>query len=152
MAELPADPIAPPVAKPCPSCPFNRKVSPGALGGSPVETYIGQIHGPFVIACHMHIDFRDPTWDVLHRYATTPQCAGAAIFRANCHITNRLPKSIPRAAANRDIVFSNVAEFAAHHSRNRRLSARVFKAWYTPLRIMALVKEQIQRAQNGERP
>ena len=35
--------------KPCKTCPFRRDCTPGELGGSSVETFIGQAFGAFHI-------------------------------------------------------------------------------------------------------
>ncbi len=141
--------IAAAVANPCPECPFNRSVKPKALGGSSVYTYVGQIYGPFVIACHMHIDFQDPAWRDVTKYAQTPQCAGAAIIRANVGVDVLMPDAIPRAAPNRTTVFSNIVEFVAHHHETTIMSARRI---LTPKMITELVQTQIDRAKRGEAP
>lgn len=96
---------------PCQTCPFRRTCTPGALGGSPVKTYIGQTHGNFYIPCHSAIDYTDPHW---HAKATdVPHCAGAAIFRANIGMSH-LPPALMQEE-NHTEVFSNVEEFALHH-------------------------------------
>jgi hypothetical protein len=96
--------------KPCPDCPFSRKVAPGALGGSPVEVYVGQAHGPFVLACH---DAKG--YDPATVTPDSPQCAGAAIFRANIGVDRRMPSGIHRLPADHEAVFADEAEFIAHH-------------------------------------
>jgi len=142
-------PVKPAVANPCPECPFNRHVKPGTLGGSPVETYVGQICGPFIIACHMHLDFQDPTWRETTKYAQTPQCAGAAVMRANIGVDAHMPKSLPRAEKNTETVFADLAEFVVHHVPQFDVET-VRKM--LPLVTDSFVNEQIRRAQKGERP
>lgn len=141
--------LAAAVANPCPECPFNRSVKPGALGGSPASTYVGQIVGPFAIACHMHIDFQDPAWREMTRYTQTPQCAGAAVLRANINVDALMPAEMPRAKPNRESVFSDLAEFVAHHTRMSIASAR---RWLTPDVIASMLKEQIHRAERKMKP
>lgn len=142
--------IAPPVAKACPECPFNRKCKPGTLGGSSVETYVGQINGPFTLACHMHCDFSDPNWNELSKYKNTPQCAGAAIMRSNLGIADRMPAALPRLPADRENVFATMSEFARHHRPNaypgeaRRFDSRMV--------IDMLVRDQIDKFLAGQKP
>lgn len=96
---------------PCPECPFNRKVAPGTLGGSPVQTYVGQAVLPFWLPCHMSPGYKgkvsDPT--------TTQQCAGAAIFRNNIGVAAKMPAAILSLPPDRELSFSSLAEFVAHH-------------------------------------
>jgi len=101
------------VRTPCPECPWSRGVKPGALGGSPPEVYIGQAAGHYVLPCHKHCDFSDPNWRV--KAIDTPQCAGAAIFRANIGIDGYMPSKIHRLPANPVDVFATSAEFLAYH-------------------------------------
>lgn len=103
------------VKTPCPDCPFSRGVKPGALGGSSIPTYLGQAHGPFMLPCHKHCDFDDPDWKAKARY--TPQCAGAAMFRANVGVAGMMPEAIHALPSNPDQVFASAAEFLAHHSQ-----------------------------------
>ena len=102
------------VKTPCPDCPFSKRCTPGALGGSPPSVYIGQARGPFTLPCHKHCDFDDPDWK--SKSVQTPQCAGAAIFRTLAGMAGRLPKEIPLLPAN-SVVFANEYEFLAHHSK-----------------------------------
>jgi hypothetical protein len=141
--------VAAAVANPCPECPFNRRVRPGALGGSPVSTYVGQIVGPFALACHMHIDFQDPAWREMTAYTQTPQCAGVAVLRANIGIDRMLPAALPRAKPNHVSVFADLAEFVAHHTRLPLAGVR--KA-LTPSVITALLDIQINRAKAKQKP
>lgn len=98
---------------PCATCPFARTTAPGTLGGSPVETYIGQVHGPFVLPCHCAVNYDDPQWR--EKAIDTPQCAGAAIFRANVGAAAKMPAAIHKLPGGHPNVFSNEAEFVAHH-------------------------------------
>lgn len=109
------------VMSPCPDCPFSRTVKPGALGGSPPETFIGQAYGPFILPCHKTCNFSDPLWK--DKTIDTPQCAGAAIFRANIGLNGQFPAVIHQLAPNKDKVFANAAEFYAHHKQISQFEA-----------------------------
>lgn len=97
---------------PCKSCPFQRTTTPGHLGGSPTNVFIGQIHAPFFIPCHCHIDYADPEWKA--KATTVPHCAGARIFRANLGVV-ALPESIAGLPKDTTTVFATVEEFTKHH-------------------------------------
>lgn len=98
---------------PCKTCPFRRDCTPGKLGGSPIETFIGQAYGAFWIPCHELLDYKDPNW----RYQfDVPQCAGTAIYRSNCHPAVR-PRSLLVLPKDTTLVFASPAEFLAHHER-----------------------------------
>lgn len=96
---------------PCNTCPFNKKVKPGELGGSHPMVYIEQIHGPYWLPCHSHTNYKDPNWK---RDFSKPQCAGAAIFRANLQIDNKMPEFLHHLPASNQ-VFKNEEEFLLHH-------------------------------------
>lgn len=102
---------------PCSGCPFRRDIKPGELGGSPAETYVGQIVLPFWLPCHM-----SPNYQGKESKATEVcQCAGAAIFRANIGIVPPRPLlALPR---DTDKVFSTLADFYAHHKSMMRTDA-----------------------------
>lgn len=98
--------------KPCPTCPFRRTCTPGALGGeNPATTFIGQAFGNFWIPCHEQIDYTDRNWRTNY---DTPQCAGVAIYRSNAHPAERKGMNIV-LPADKDLVFASPAEFLAHH-------------------------------------
>lgn len=99
---------------PCKSCPFSRTTKPGTLGGSPTEVFVGQIHAPFIIPCHCHIDYSDPDWKT-NSVTNAPHCAGARIFRANLGIKT-LPESLAGLPQDTDKVFASVKEFVSHHN------------------------------------
>ena len=98
--------------EPCHECAFLRTCPPGLLGGSPVETYIGQALGPFSVPCHLQTDFRDPEWK--DKAWDVQQCGGLAVFRTNIGIADRMPDALPCLPASSD-VFATMAEFVAHH-------------------------------------
>lgn len=126
----------------CAECPFNREITPGTLGGSPVETYVGQIVGPFWLPCHLHSDFDDPAWkDDL----TKPQCAGAAIFRANLGIEQAMPAGLHRLPAGSDPhVFVSLQDFVAHHLQIPMIDAVEWVVTHPP-RLLHLA-EQLRAA------
>lgn len=97
--------------RPCHECPFRRDVKPGTLGGSPVTTFVGQSIGPFVLNCHLADGYTAKPEDAL----STPQCAGAAIYRANLGV--ELPRQIHTLPADDQVVFASHAEFVAHHEQ-----------------------------------
>lgn len=99
--------------KPCHDCAFRRDSTPGHLGGSEPEVYIGQTFGPFYIPCHLtYGEHAENIRDHLH---CTGGCAGSAIFRANIGVDSRMPKGVNKLPADHDLVFSTPAEFLAHH-------------------------------------
>lgn len=102
------------LTKPCHDCAFRRDSTPGHLGGSEAEVYIGQIHGPFYIPCHMTYA-RDHEWR--EKLDQTGGCAGAAVFRANLGVDNYLAglANFHRLPADHAHVFSSSEEFMAHH-------------------------------------
>ena len=134
------------VKEPCPSCPFSRSVTPGALGGTRPDAYVGQAAGPFTLPCHKHCDFDDPDWKA--KAALTPQCAGAAIYRTHTGVADKMPEGIPVMPANPG-VFSSAAEFVAHHSGMPLAEA---KSIYSAGKIKSLAVEQLIRATKGMEP
>lgn len=98
---------------PCANCPFSRQCKPGALGGSIPSTYIGQARGPFWLPCH---STHDHTQDAERRNPDNPQCAGAAIFRANTGVIDQMPPQLLRLKPDTEKVFATSAEFLAHHA------------------------------------
>jgi hypothetical protein len=86
--------------KPCQDCPFARSALRGWLGSMSVEEWLRCAHGVTKVDCHVHL---------------TKECAGLAIYRANCAKLPmpgqlRLPKDRKRC-------FSSPVEFTAHHTR-----------------------------------
>lgn len=102
------------LTKPCHDCAFRRDSKPGNLGGSEAQVYIGQIHGPFYIPCHMSYA-RSADWK--ERLHETGGCAGAAVFRANLGVDHYLAglANFHRLPADHAHVFSSSEEFMAHH-------------------------------------
>lgn len=124
---------------PCAECPFTRKIAPGFLGGSPPETFIGQLVGPFVIPCHCAkgYDQHDPN------PGRFTQCAGAAIMRANEGCDGPLPDSMLKLPPDRVTVFATFAEFYAHHGGETVEAAR---AYLTGSKLLALGMRELADA------
>ena len=100
--------------RPCKSCPFARGRDSDwdhSLGGSPPEVYLGQARGEFWLPCHMDKEYSDKDSSPL----LVAQCAGAAIFRANCDDGLKRPDHILKLDADTKLVFSNQAEFLSFY-------------------------------------
>lgn len=86
--------------KPCSDCPFARSAIRGWLGTMSPEDWMKAAHGESLIDCHTLIG---------------PQCAGAAIYRANmCKVPR--DSSQLRLEPDRKLVFSTPNEFLEHHN------------------------------------
>lgn len=96
---------------PCSQCPFSSSVTPGYLGGSPVDTYIGQIVAGFWLPCHCAQSYRAKESDVNE----VEQCAGAAIFRSNIGVAPQMPSGILTLPQSTK-AFQSMAHFVAHHT------------------------------------
>lgn len=97
--------------KPCGSCPFSKTCEPGALGGSPITTYLGQICGPFMLPCHSQKGYKGNDTAM-----EAEQCRGAAIFRANIGVADMMPDMILGLPALSDPnVFPTLTSFIRHH-------------------------------------
>lgn len=140
--------------KACSECVFNRKCEPGALGGSDVTVYIGQIYAPFAIPCHLHCDFNDPEWKLKAGPGQTPQCAGTATFRANLGM-KELRDQTPAWAKllthepDHETCFSSYAEFMAHHTGMtvEQAEEALSRRYYRPidLALAELKKAEVRR-------
>lgn len=132
---------------PCTECAFRRDIVPGLLGGSPPETYIGQLLLPFWIPCHCQKNYRSKATV----YGQVAECAGAAIMRANLGI--RVPRPMLRLPSNPKLVFATFAEFYAHHKQipieeaqkyltQQRVGAMMMKEWLDPnVKIQAKIEK-----------
>jgi hypothetical protein len=112
---------------PCKECPFRRDIAPGTLGGSPATTYIGQVNGQFWLPCHCSTNYSDPNWKT---DLSKPQCAGAAIFRANVGV--RVAPSLLVLPQNNRTVFNSFEGFLAHHEDISWADAQDRLAKYPP--------------------
>lgn len=86
--------------RPCSDCPWARAALPGWLGGASTDEWLQAAHGEARIACHALVG---------------PQCAGAAIYRANVCKSVRDP-SLLKLPTDRQAVFATPLEFAKHHA------------------------------------
>ena len=87
--------------KPCHDCPFARTSIRGWLGGNTKEEWSEMVRGEVAIPCHA---------------LKGPQCAGAAIMRANMCKRPR-DRSLLALPSDRLRVFANTREFEEHHDR-----------------------------------
>lgn len=94
-----AVPVAGELKKPCTDCPWARTSLRGWLGSMSADEWIAAAHGETKIDCHMF---------------DGPQCAGAAIYRANV-VKSCRDRSIVRLEPNRVKVFASPPEFLNHH-------------------------------------
>ena len=101
---------------PCDECPFGRKAKVKTLGGSTVETYIGQLHGPFWLPCHTDPNYADKASDP----EIVSQCAGAAIFRANLGLSDKLPTMLNTCQKDAELSFTSLEDFVKHHTGESR--------------------------------
>lgn len=127
---------------PCAECPWSKNVTPGALGGSTPDVYIGQAYGPFILPCHMACDFSDPDWK--SKVNTTAQCAGAASFRASVGVAEALPDALHKLEPHPD-VFKTPGEFVAHHCKVGIAAANMVLALSPPSTLM---RRQLARQTN----
>jgi hypothetical protein len=118
--------------KPCRECPFNRKnvlgPTPEALGHSRPEVYIGQSEGPFWLPCHMEKGYRgkETTTD------DVGQCRGAAIYKANLGISEKMPKQLLRLPKDTETVFADHAEFLMFYRNWTRRQADEYLKLFPP--------------------
>lgn len=98
---------------PCTGCPFSPAVTPGETGGSDPLIYVGQANGPFWLPCHNDPHYEGKQSDP----KTVGQCAGAAIFRANIGVAERMPAALVKLPANDQLAFTNEAALVAHHKQ-----------------------------------
>lgn len=124
------------LAKPCKGCAFSRTSTPGALGGSHADVYIGQCYGPFFIPCHMTYEVNDE--NLRQNLHCTGGCAGSAVFRANCGWDQTMPKGINKLPADHEAVFSNPAEFIAHHLKISIEDAKKRLREWTPAKLLEI--------------
>lgn len=120
---------------PCRECPFSRAATDEDLakGGSQPERYIGQAYGPFLLPCHM-----DPKYSQADCGLHMLQCAGAAIFRANCGVADRMPDALLRAEPDAERVFASPAELLARHARVGLDEAEAYLGLMTPDALLRL--------------
>ena len=99
--------------KACLGCPFkkintNEKPNPG---GSHPFVYLGQAHGPFWLPCHQDKNYQGKGSDT----ATVAQCRGAAIFRSNIGVADKMPPQLLKLEEDKENIFANETEFLEHY-------------------------------------
>ncbi|MGL6094209.1 MAG: hypothetical protein ACRC7O_00220 [Fimbriiglobus sp.] len=117
---------------PCSDCPFTRACSPGVTGGIPLESLLGRVHGPFWVPCYQAARWR-PNGEITNTDA--PQCAGAAKYRSNVGLGNKMPAAILFYNGDTEAVFAGPEEFVAHHAGCSKAEAAAHLA-DTPVRAM----------------
>lgn len=101
-------------SKPCKTCPFTRKVEPGYLGGSPLETYVGQHFLPFRVPCHEHVDYSKKDWKP--GALKVNQCVGFAMCRNSAGLDDVMPEELMKTEYDDQVDgFRNIWEFWAFH-------------------------------------
>jgi len=110
------------LTKPCGKCPFGRGTEPGCTGGADELVYVGQISGNFWLPCHLQEGYVKGQGDETLEntdpgQAEMMQCAGAAIFRANLGLTDKLSSRLHRLPPDENASFTSFEEFVSHHRR-----------------------------------
>lgn len=95
--------------KPCNDCPYKRDT--GSLGGADVEVYLGQASGPFWLPCHQDKNYAGKESDA----TKVTQCRGAAKFRSNIGVEEKLPDALLKVPADKETVFGSNQEMYAHY-------------------------------------
>lgn len=95
-----ATPHRGPLRAPCSDCPWRRDSLAGWLGPNTPAEWVALAHGEARIDCHA---------------LRGPQCAGAAIYRAN--VSKRTRGAQLRLPSNVVAVFAAPSEFLQHHER-----------------------------------
>lgn len=110
--------------KPCKECPFRRDNTLVGQnpGGSHPFVYVGQTEGPFWLPCHMEKEYEGKQTDP----SLVNQCAGAAIYRANLGISEKMPDQLLKLDADTELVFASHAEFLAHYFKTSLKDAQDF--------------------------
>jgi len=99
--------------KPCKECPFRKDntLKGEHPGGAHPFVYVGQSLGPFWLPCHMDKNYNDKKSDP----KVVDQCAGAAIYRANTGLAERMPEQILALPEDKELVFATHEEFLGHY-------------------------------------
>lgn len=104
---------------PCRECPFRRASPNGYLGAATPENFINSTLITEVgMPCHLTVDYEDRDWRKTME-TESQLCRGSLIFLRNSCKLPRTPEyaaAVQETAADRANVFSNAAEFLAHHT------------------------------------
>lgn len=133
--------------KPCAECPFRRGVLPKVTTEVQPLRLIGQAAGPFWLPCHMDKGYDGP--GSCEGHGEVQQCAGAAIFRANCEIglydrscrsgktlSAIMPAALHKLPADHHAVFSSPVELLAAFRRISIAEATKLLKETTPLALL----------------
>lgn len=98
---------------PCSDCPWARKSLKGWTGPNSTDTWLRTAHDYWhKIVCHTRKIFGSKGhWE----------CAGAAIYRANCSVMPFDLQPHLRLPVNKITVFASPMEFRAHHGKGIEL-------------------------------
>lgn len=116
-------------------------------GAFTAEQMLGQVFGPFWLPCHQgYQKIEGITKDeIITKSDVMPQCAGAAIFRANVGVDEILPQALLHLPKS-DEVFGNAADFYTYHKQEDRLSHAQFFTRLDALEM--LVQREMTNQQN----
>jgi hypothetical protein len=109
--------------RPCPSCPWLKraKLEPdGTIGMSSPLVYIGQVQKNFWLPCHSSQNYAGKATTMTEHN----HCAGAAIFRTNIGVADKMPKAILTLPEDKENVFATREEFLAHYLRINELTIK----------------------------
>lgn len=123
--------------KPCKTCPFRPDITPGELGGGNPLTFVGQANGPFYLPCHAQPEYDPKGKD--HADIGKVQCAGAAVFRANCGVT--VPDGLLQAEPGPE-AFGSFVEFIAHHTQRDAAEIAALLERFPPDLLTAVEQRQ----------
>lgn len=100
---------------PCAQCPWRKTSAPGWLGASTPLQFLAQAESEIKMPCHCAVDYESKDWPAQVKRA--PRCAGHATYLRNrCKVPRDRQLAAFVASVERDpAVFSNPAEFVAHH-------------------------------------
>lgn len=132
------------MSRTCKTCPFNRATEPieENLGGSSVETYVGQITGPFWLPCH-----EDPLYNgTANNMGEVKICRGAAKLRSKLSHADMFKHAL--IAAQHDThneVYDSIAEF---YGAYKGISEAEADFELTPERITELLNQEYKNYQD----
>ena len=125
----------------CGQCPFARSTPKEYLDtrGQNGERFAGQSIGAFALPCHMRSEFDE--------FRTNPHaaplCAGAAKFRANIEVADKLSPRLGRLPADTVKVFASHAELLAHHEG---ISIEEAQIKLTKKSVREMLADELQKA------
>jgi len=121
-------------SKPCTGCPFSRTGNPDEDGYADPLRLIGQAHGAFLLPCHQEPEYEESRQGAIH---TKAQCAGAAIFRSNIGIADKLPEVFHKLPADKEAVYADSVELLATYGDISQEKAKEILTVQTPAMLLA---------------